>query len=121
MRKLVIAHNERPRPGLFSVRVDQDRTSARGIRAAVSRPPASCPTTEPVIETPGAVKRAVNELMRGNGLQRWSETERIAFFCECEQQACYQAVWLTCREYDLSRASPRWVALIDEHRSQATP
>ena len=77
--------------------------------------------TAAVIETPAELKRRVNEELRGDGVvPRWGEAERIAFFCECASETCYQAVWLTCREYDLARARPGWVALIDGHRVQAS-
>jgi len=68
------------------------------------------------IETPAALRRRMNELMRGDGLRRRDEVEAIAFFCECGRADCYRAVWLSGREYDRARTSPEWVALVDGHR-----
>jgi hypothetical protein len=77
--------------------------------------------TAAAIETPVELKRRVNEELRGDRVvPRWSEAERIAFFCECASETCYQADWLTCRDYDLARARPGWAALIDGHRGQVS-
>src|SRR3954447_20601757 len=46
-------------------------------------------------------KRHANTLMR-EGLHLRAEEEPISFFCECEDERCYQPVWLTCSEYDLA-------------------
>ncbi len=77
-----------------------DRDVSRGKAA----PPAGNPTL---------LKREVNELMRASLRLR---DERIAFFCECADASCYQAVWLTCAEYDEARADPEWLALVGGHQ-----
>ena len=41
--------------------------------------------------------------------------EPIAFFCECGDQRCYRAVWLTGPAYDQARAAPEWLALVPGH------
>ncbi|HUZ81883.1 MAG TPA: LuxR C-terminal-related transcriptional regulator [Gaiellaceae bacterium] len=66
----------------------------------------------------GSAKRLVNELMR-DGLRIGVDTEPIAFFCECANEDCYQAIWLSASEYDRARADPRWEALIGDHRANA--
>lgn len=60
-------------------------------------------------------KRQVNDLMR-DGLRQRGDREQIAFFCECEDQRCYQAVWMTGPEYDDARADPAWAPLTTGHR-----
>ncbi len=68
------------------------------------------------IETVAVVKRRVNYTLR-DGLGSSDAAERIAFFCECVRADRYKAVWLTGRHYDRARATPEWLALIDEHRA----
>lgn len=51
------------------------------------------------------------------GLRRRAETEKIAFFCECADSGCYQAIWLTGSEYDRARIEPGWAALLPGHRA----
>ena len=58
-------------------------------------------------------KRVANDLMH-RSLRRREETP-IAFFCECPDDACFRAVWLTVSEYARARADSSWVALSDEH------
>jgi hypothetical protein len=62
--------------------------------------------------TPGDSKRQVNELMR---LRNRGDREQIPFICECADECCYQAVWLTGPEYDQARADPAWLALVAGH------
>jgi hypothetical protein len=65
------------------------------------------------------IKQEINRLMRGS-LGSRSESERIGYFCECDDPHCYKAVWLTAAEYDRRRRNPAWRALIDEHSSAAS-
>jgi hypothetical protein len=65
------------------------------------------------------IKRQVNELMR-NGLRIGSDGEPIAFFCECGDEQCYKAVWLSGPGYDQAREDPSWVALVPDHAPQAS-
>jgi hypothetical protein len=71
-----------------------------------------------VTEHPTSTKRQVNQLMR-EGLRKRAESEQIAFFCECADSGCYQAVWLTGAEYDRARADAEWAALVPGHRAAA--
>lgn len=68
----------------------------------------------PLTRNPTAVKREVNEIMR-DGLRARGDPEPIAFFCECRDARCYQAVWLTGPAYDEARADPGWFALVAGH------
>ena len=61
-------------------------------------------------------KRQVNEVIR-EALRDFRDDELIAFFCECRNERCFQAVWLTGRAYDQARAAPEWVALVRGHRA----
>lgn len=71
-----------------------------------------------------ALLRQVNDLMRA-GLRNRGPAEPIAFFCECDDPACYRAVWLTLGEYDALRADPRVTLLAEEdrngHRGRTAP
>jgi len=70
---------------------------------------------------PSAQKRRINELMR-EGLRAKDPDEPIPFFCECDADACYRAVWRTGRQYDEACRSGTWQALA--HRPEiesATP
>lgn len=57
--------------------------------------------------------RQVNDLMR-EGLRNRGPAEPIAFFCECDDPSCYQAVWLRLGEYDALRADPRVTFIVAE-------
>lgn len=59
-------------------------------------------------------KRQVNELMR-DGLRARGAGELIGFVCECADDSCYQAVWLTGHAYDRARSDPGWIALSPGH------
>lgn len=59
--------------------------------------------------------RQVNDAM-WEGLSSGSYSEPIAFFCECADPGCYQAVWLTSEEYASARVDPVWIALQAGHR-----
>lgn len=65
---------------------------------------------------PGAEKRRINDLMR-EGLREQHPDEPIPFFCECDGQECYRAVWLTGRQYDGARRSGTWQAISHHERS----
>jgi hypothetical protein len=65
------------------------------------------------------VKRQVNDLMR-DGLGSRGDFEPIAFFCECSDESCYQAVWLSGPDYERACEDPDWVALVTGHASHAT-
>jgi hypothetical protein len=67
-------------------------------------------------ESPTSIKRRANDLMR-DGLRRRGNSERIAFFCECERQRCWQAVWLSGSDYDSLRSNAGWAALLPGHRA----
>jgi hypothetical protein len=67
--------------------------------------------------TPAERRQTVNDLMR-DGLRHLGDRERIAFFCECGDASCYQAVWLTGSEYDRSRPRSGWTALFPGHASE---
>jgi hypothetical protein len=71
-----------------------------------------------VIGSPSTSKRQVNEIMQDT-LRGHGDVHPIAFFCECDGERCYQAVWLTGSEYDRARADPQWAALIPDHREEA--
>lgn len=73
----------------------------------------------PLTRNPTAVKREVNEIMRA-GLRVREDSELIAFFCECRDARCYQAVWLTGLAYDKARADPGWFALVAGHDARTT-
>jgi len=75
-------------------------------------------TTHQRSETLAERKSRMNALL--SKLPRWGEGEPIAFFCECADESCYQAVWLTCREYDLGRTRSGRAAVIDGHPTQAS-
>jgi len=64
--------------------------------------------------------REVNDLMRA-GLRRRGDSELIAFFCECRNASCYQAVWLTGSAYDEARSNPGWAALVPGHEAEPPP
>lgn len=68
--------------------------------------------TDTVVTQAFDAKRQVNDLMRAS-LEKFSG--EIAFFCECAEEGCYQAVWLTTAAYDQARADPAWVALLPGH------
>jgi hypothetical protein len=72
-----------------------------------------------VSDSPLTSKREVNEIMQNT--LRGSDCEPIAFFCECASERCYQAVWLTCAEYDRARADHQWAAIIPSHRLDLAP
>ena len=59
-------------------------------------------------------KRQVNEVIR-EALRDFRDDEPIAFFCECGNERCHQAVWLTGPAYDRARAAPEWLALVPGH------
>jgi hypothetical protein len=67
---------------------------------------------------PPSPKRLANDIMR-DGFFAGDTAESIAFFCECENARCYQAVWLTVSEYDRARRDPNWKAVIEEHRTRS--
>ena len=61
-------------------------------------------------------KRQVNEVIR-EALGHFRHDEPIAFFCECGNERCYKAVWLSGRAYDHARAVPEWLPLVRGHRA----
>ena len=40
-----------------------------------------------------------------------------AFFCECQDVACFKPVWLPLDDYAQLRVDPSWVSLADQHRA----
>lgn len=58
--------------------------------------------------------RQVNDSML-ESLVNSGYDEPIAFFCECSDPDCYQAVWLTSAEYAEARAEPTWRPLLEAH------
>ena len=62
-----------------------------------------------------AHKRRVNELI-GESLADYPPDERIAFFCECESERCFEAVWLTLDEYENRHANRRRWVIRSGHR-----
>jgi hypothetical protein len=66
------------------------------------------------IPTPSVRKRHANDFMRA-GLAHFEAAAAIPFFCECDRDGCFQAVWLTKASYDRSRVAPAWRALADAH------
>jgi hypothetical protein len=68
-------------------------------------------------------KRHVNDAIRETSCHL-RDDEPIPFFCECNNERCCQAVWLTAPEYDQARAEPEWLALVPGHlatEDRATP
>ena len=61
-----------------------------------------------------ARKPLINELVR-EGLGDDTAGTQIAFFCECGDEQCYEAVWLSAAEYDAGRRDPAWVPLAPGH------
>jgi hypothetical protein len=59
-------------------------------------------------------KRQVNEVIR-EALHHFPDDEPIAFFCECGNERCCLAIWLTGPAYDQARAEPEWLALVPGH------
>ncbi len=45
----------------------------------------------------------------------------IAFFCECGDPTCSEAVWLTGAEYDRARSDSEWVLLHPDHDAAHLP
>jgi hypothetical protein len=60
-------------------------------------------------------KREANNVLR-DGVYGDDPRVAVAFFCECDDSRCYQAVWLTVDAYDGARTDPAWEAVIGEHR-----
>lgn len=65
-------------------------------------------------------KRQVNEMMC-EALQKRPDDRPIPFFCECDDERCYQAVWLTGPEFEEARRDPDWLALVPSHRAALRP
>ena len=63
------------------------------------------------------VKRSANEAMYEVYCRR-EYGDRIGFFCECDDERCYQVVWLTIDHYRRARADATWQALSGEHVSK---
>jgi hypothetical protein len=63
------------------------------------------------------VKRSANEAMYEVYCRRVYD-DRIAFFCECDDDRCYQVIWLTVDQYRRARTNPQWQALGDAHVSE---
>jgi hypothetical protein len=68
-------------------------------------------TRQPRLRAP---MRQVNDAM-WESLGQGGYSEPIAFFCECADERCYQAVWLTGEDYARARAEPHWSALHEGH------
>ncbi|MBW8741177.1 MAG: hypothetical protein ACJ747_05115 [Gaiellaceae bacterium] len=51
----------------------------------------------------GTHKRRLNELIH-ESLTEETEPRPIAFFCECDTERCFEAVWLSPAEYENRRA-----------------
>lgn len=66
----------------------------------------------------GDHKRRVNDLI-GESLADYPPDERIAFFCECHSEHCFESVWLTLDEYETGRVNPRWAVVQSGHRRPA--
>jgi hypothetical protein len=63
-------------------------------------------------------KQDANRLLR-RGLRDWRDQEQVPFFCECADESCYAAVWLTGSEYDRDSADANWIALAGSHDGAA--
>ncbi|MES1247342.1 MAG: hypothetical protein ABUS54_06695 [Actinomycetota bacterium] len=63
-------------------------------------------------------KRRVNERM-WDRLHGRCDDEPIAFFCECDDESCYLAVWLTADAFEHATRDPGWVALVPRHAAAA--
>jgi len=61
--------------------------------------------------------RDANELIR-EGLRHADASYKVAFLCECEDPSCYDAVWLTCAEYEQRRAASQPL-IVPGHRAPA--
>ena len=51
-------------------------------------------------------KRRVNDLIY-ESLQDLSDTQPVAFFCECTSLRCFDAVWLSVDDYEAARLNER--------------
>jgi hypothetical protein len=60
-------------------------------------------------------KRKANRLLRDRLRSHDDSPLRIAFFCECDDPACSQPVWLDGREFDDACEDSSWVALVAGH------
>jgi hypothetical protein len=58
--------------------------------------------------------RRINEVMR-EGRRGRIERELIPFFCECEQEDCYEPLWLTAQAYDERRTGSRRPLILPGH------
>jgi hypothetical protein len=58
-------------------------------------------------------KRLLNDAIRD--LEQVDAARPLPFACECEENGCFGAVWLSRREYDESRADETWQVLAAGH------
>jgi hypothetical protein len=65
-------------------------------------------------------KRHVNDAIRET-LGQFRDDEPIPFFCECGDERCCRAVWLTAPEYDGAREEPARLALFADHLAGEGP
>ena len=75
-------------------------------------------TATTLLRMPDTMRR-VNDLI-WESLEHGGRADPVAFFCECAQEGCYRAVWLTRGEYEQSRRQADWLALAPKHREAAT-
>lgn len=62
--------------------------------------------------------RRVNDRM-WESLARGGHDQPVPFFCECADEECYRAAWLTPAEYEDARRDTDWRALALGHVAAA--